>query len=154
MVEGLAYAHARKTDYRVDREDLFQEGAESLWKAASTYDPARGSFTTWAFRRVNGSMVDYARKVTCYNRRDEASREFLLDEEAFNLVVSSAPDAQSVLEDHEAVDRLSSLSEREQVILIRRSLGDTLEEIAVDLGVTMQRVSVLAQQAVRKYTSE
>ena len=44
-------------------EDLYQEGCVWLCKAALTFDPARGSFASYARRVVQNGLVSYCRNV-------------------------------------------------------------------------------------------
>ena len=44
-------------------EDLYQEGCVWLCKAALTFDPARGSFASYARRVVQNGLVGYCRNV-------------------------------------------------------------------------------------------
>jgi len=46
----------------LDREDLVGEGQIALIHAAMRYDPTRGTFRSFAFRRVKGAMLDALRR--------------------------------------------------------------------------------------------
>jgi RNA polymerase sigma factor (sigma-70 family) len=57
---GYAVKHFTPTlpDY-VDTDDLFQEGALGLTRAAPRFDPTKGTqFCTYALRRIRGQMLD------------------------------------------------------------------------------------------------
>ena len=45
-------------------EDLYQEGCVGLCNAALTFDPARGSFASYARRVVQNGLVGYCRSLT------------------------------------------------------------------------------------------
>lgn len=50
-------------------EDLYQEGCVWLCNAALTFDPARGSFASYARRVVQNGLIGYCRNVLGQYRR-------------------------------------------------------------------------------------
>jgi RNA polymerase sigma-70 factor (ECF subfamily) len=46
-----------------EAEDAAQDAMERVWRARSTFDPARASFTTWAYRIARNVCVDRLRET-------------------------------------------------------------------------------------------
>lgn len=54
-----------------DWEDMYQEGALGLMDATRLWHPDRGaSFSTYALRRIAGSLIDAARRLRPFTRTD------------------------------------------------------------------------------------
>lgn len=63
FVEGLAYKLKKQLRIRVELDDLMAYGYEGLLQAWRRYDPeSKAAFTSFAYYRVRGSMLDGCRK--------------------------------------------------------------------------------------------
>lgn len=63
FADRVAGSIARRLPGHVDRDDLQQAARMGLWQQAETYDPEAGaSFTTFAYPRVRGAVLDHVRK--------------------------------------------------------------------------------------------
>ena len=62
LVRRLAGSYARRFP-AVSRDDLFQAGALALVRAASRYDPERGSFCCFARKHIRGAIIDEVRRA-------------------------------------------------------------------------------------------
>lgn len=60
--EKLARKFKRKLPSFVDFEDILSSAYVGLVESANKYKETDGSFTTYAFKRINGSMQDFLRK--------------------------------------------------------------------------------------------
>jgi len=54
-----------------DVEDYFQEGCLGLCEAVKSYDPTKSSFGNYAYIRIKGRILDYARKEGNLTRGDD-----------------------------------------------------------------------------------
>lgn len=125
------------TKYRVPesmRDELKSAAVLGLVEAASRFDPAKGTqFTTWAFRRIQGSIVDELRS---------SGREILEEAEAVSELPS--PEEQAAMAEtarslRRAVQRLP---QRERDVLQGHYLeGRDLNEIASDMGCVKSSVA-------------
>jgi RNA polymerase sigma factor FliA len=103
FVEGVAGKLKRKLKIRVDHEDLVAYGLEGLLQAWRRYDPSNAAaFTSYAYYRVRGAMLDGCRKEG-WASRDR--RTNLSDYQAANAHLESH------LESHADSPRASSLAE-------------------------------------------
>lgn len=62
LVIQIVHSLMRKLPHSVEKDDLIGYGAFGLIKAAETYDPSKGKFTTHAAFRINNSIYDGLRK--------------------------------------------------------------------------------------------
>ena len=70
LVTSIAQKLKRQFDLTSDFEDLLQFGYRGLIEARSRFDPSRGvKFSTFAYYRVRGAMLDGVRKMSFLPRR-------------------------------------------------------------------------------------
>lgn len=69
LVRFIANSVARSTPKRMDMEDLIAYGQVGLAEAASEFDPTLGhSFSTYAYYRVKGAILDGIYQMSWYSR--------------------------------------------------------------------------------------
>jgi len=159
----------------LQREDLVQAGYMGFLRAAKTFDPAKGSWSTYAcqwIRSAIGKLIcDHASDVRipsnlqhARRKRGERMRALIAhldaplrsDGESTLLDLLPAPEAESTdVEQKEAKARLApllraaSLSERERDVLTRRFIRDqTLSTIANHFGLSRERVRQIEADAL------
>jgi RNA polymerase sigma factor FliA len=73
LVQKAARKLRRQITARIDLEDLCAYGAKGLIEAADRFDPRHGvAFSTFAYYRVRGAMLDGLRTMGWYSRADYA----------------------------------------------------------------------------------
>jgi RNA polymerase sigma factor FliA len=73
LVQAIAAKLKRTLGRSIDFEDLVAYGTKGLLEAAERFDPTQGAtFTTFAYYRVRGSMLDGLRTMGWYSRADYA----------------------------------------------------------------------------------
>lgn len=71
MVRSIAWRIHQQLPAYVDLDDLISSGQVGLAEAARDFDPSRGiQFTTFAWYRVRGSILDGLAKMRWFNRGD------------------------------------------------------------------------------------
>jgi len=157
-----------------DRDDLLAVGRLALLQAHSNYDPTRASFTTWACAQIRRAMLDLIlngssqsrveRKAIRQVRRGCASEcESGIAQRALQRQHVPLEDLPAAAEEPEAVfaaraeqrwlaAKLANglLSERERKIMRRRLRGVSLGEIALEHGVSGERVRQLEGEVLVK----
>lgn len=126
-----------------DAEDLTQEVFIRLYRTMSSYEPDKGSFTTWLTTLTRNMLVDHFRRTRQERMTDSIDAAPAADEDAPTLaerLEDHAPSAQSVLASKETQKMVQKALEkvspdlREAVIL--RDLQDMdYKEIAATLKV-------------------
>lgn len=160
------------------REDALQDAYLALARASQDFDPAVGaSFSTFAWYRVSGAIVDGFRKIDPVSRTDrariKAGERCREDGSAILVEVCSLSDTvpgttftwEDVTADRAAPERerlgpdvvgeiarlLGKLPERERYI-VRRVIFEeaVMREVGVELGVSESRVSQLLTKALTR----
>jgi RNA polymerase sigma-70 factor (ECF subfamily) len=118
-------------------EEVTQEVLVDLWRTATSFDPARGSATTWVMTLAHRRAVDRVRSAQASTDRD--TRAALLDHAPAFDVVAEAVEGR--LEREQIVRALSGLTElqREAVTLAFYG-GYTHVQISELLGVPLGTV--------------
>ena len=141
-----------KTPVLADSDDLFSAGCVALVKAADEHD-GRSSFATFAWRCIWAAMIDELRKHGPIKRNGERrpkclsfSAELRVSDNGAPLTLADIVPARdaSVEEQVEAREALAAVYELPPLrreALLRRGIGESLEEIAESWGVTPGRVS-------------
>ena len=152
-VLGLA---VRIVDDRALAEDILQETFWRVWKSADTFQPQRGSFTSWLFRIARNLAID------AYRRRN-VRPQAMPDGETGESVLDQTPDpdmdvanqAQASLEKKQVHGALVSLSSvQRQVIEMAYFYGMTRQEIAEATGEALGTIHTRARLALQKLREE
>jgi len=141
---------------RAAAEDILQETFWRVWKSADTFQPQRGSFTSWLFRIARNLAIDV------YRRRN-VRPQVMPDAEDGSSRLDQTPDpdmdvasqAQTAMEDqlvHSAVRSLSSA--QRQVIEMAYFYGMTRQEIAEATGEALGTIHTRARLALQKLREE
>src|ERR1044071_102934 len=73
LVQSVARKLKKQITARVEFDDLVGYGSKGLIEAAERFDPRHGvAFTTFAYYRIRGAMLDGLRTMGWYSRADYA----------------------------------------------------------------------------------
>src|SRR3954465_9256955 len=73
LVQSVARKLKKQITARVEFDDLVGYGSKGLIEAAERFDPSHGvTFTTFAYYRIRGAMLDGVRTMGWYSRADYA----------------------------------------------------------------------------------
>ncbi|SMO56506.1 RNA polymerase, sigma 28 subunit, SigD/FliA/WhiG [Balnearium lithotrophicum] len=162
----------------IDFDELVNTGVIGLIKAVENYNEKKSSFSTYAYIKIRGEILDYLRKLDPLPRnirnkikksdwneiKDEVSFFISIERELFNgsdtlkikdTLVSSVINPETDLIKKELTALLSraigELSEREQLVLQLLFVEELdLKSVAEILGVTVSRVSQIKAGALKK----
>lgn len=85
----------RKLHIYRDFELFRQTGNIALWQAWQRYDEEKGNFTAFAYRSIQGAMLDELKKETKRNERQSATQQDVPEaatNELFNGAMESLPE--------------------------------------------------------------
>lgn len=93
------YIHENEAVCGLGWDDLYQEGAMALCKAASTYDGASAQFTTYATTVIRNHLINHCKAVNLGQRHlsDVAVSTVYSEDETLPYFEPSVPDATDVL---------------------------------------------------------
>jgi RNA polymerase sigma-70 factor (ECF subfamily) len=135
-LSGPAYGLVRKVlRDPAQSEEVTQEVMLEVWRAASRFDPARGSATTWALTIAHRRAVDRVRSETASAEREQRSAPFPFSVDDVAETVEASMDAEQV---RRCLDGLTSL-QRESITLASYR-GDTYQQVAAALTVGLSTV--------------
>jgi RNA polymerase sigma factor (sigma-70 family) len=152
---GLIYDYVFQRNLELN--DWYDELAIALCQAARSYNPSRGSFSTWAFYHFRG--------VSGHRFAKDARRKNLIFVQSFAEIVDTDSGERSPVDDmigfldpnFERIEwemmrdqLLSRLSARDQIIYKMRRQGCSTKEIAAKIGITHQAVCARLKHIERK----
>lgn len=160
--EKLIWFFLKKYASRSDPQELYGVAAEGLIRAAATYDPARGKFSTHAMYHMR-SAVGFDQ--LCAKRKKRSGKLVLhMDDvdavdpnKECNVKMCGVVPLQdrpclSLDETGADVERfLRSLPARDRELVRMRIGGDTLKEIGDTFGITIQAASAHMKRIANKW---
>lgn len=160
--EKLIWFFLKKYASRSDPQELYGVAAEGLIRAAATYDPARGKFSTHAMYQMR-SAVDLNQRYAKQKKRSGKPVLHMDDVDAVDpnkecnakmcgVVPLRDRPCLSLDETGADVERfLRSLPARDRELVRMRIGGDTLKEIGDTFGITIQAVSAHMKRIANKW---
>lgn len=141
---------------RAVAEDALQETFWRLWKSASTYEVARGSFSSWLFRIARNLAIDAHRRM---NVRPQpmvgASDADALADRTPDPDTDVPEQAQMDLRNRQVRSALTALPRvQRQVIELAYFYGLTRQEIAEATGEALGTVHTRARLGLQKLREE
>jgi RNA polymerase sigma-70 factor (ECF subfamily) len=144
------------TGDRSAAEDLLQETFWRVWRSAATFQPQRGSFSSWLFRIARNLAIDAYRKGSVRPQviPDLAETGSVLDQAADPD--ADVPDqVQSAMTNRRLRSALESLpGSQRQVIEMAYFFGMTRQEIAKVTGEALGTIHTRARLGLQKLREE
>ena len=160
--EKLIWFFLRKYASGSDPQELYGVAAEGLIRAAATYDPARGKFSTHAMYHMR-SAVDFDQR--CAKRKKRSGKPVLHMDDVDAVDTNKECNAKmcgvaplrdrpclSLDETGADVERfLRSLPARDRELVRMRIVGYTFKEIGDIFGITIQAASAHMKRIANKW---
>jgi RNA polymerase sigma factor (sigma-70 family) len=130
--------------------DLYPVACLELIRAATTFDPSKAKFSTWATRMITQRLISETRKrkkdslTVVLSSLDRASQERSLadaDNEEREFPIHLVP---SILEG----DDSESEAENKKILLLHYLDGKSFSEIAKKMGLSREAVRMKAKKAI------
>ena len=162
--EKLIWFFLKKYASGSDPQELYGVAAEGLIRAAATYDPARGKFSTHAMYHMR-SAVDFDQ--SCAKRKKRSGKLVLHMDDVDAVDTNKECNAEtcgvaqlkdrpclSLDETGADVERfLRSLPARDRELVRMRIVGYTIKEIGDIFGITIQAASAHMKRIANKWES-
>jgi len=150
LISSALY-HLGIPDYYGEYDDLLGAGALGLSKAIVNYNSSKSSFITYAYRRIQGEILDYLRSADGYCRRLKQQVIVKVNLEAAQNKLITEPNL-FVIELKEALAKLSQ--QETEVINMYFYDGLYLKEIGNELGFSESRACQIYKSAIKKLRKE
>lgn len=139
FADKIAYSKKKNLPSWMDIEETKSCAYMGLVEAANRYDPEKGSFTTFAYPRITGAIIDYLRELGT----PLVSLDSQYEDDGYTLAKTiPAPEEPHVEEIFE--EMTLGLDNKAQDVLRCYLLDDMpMKEVGHKLGVTESRVSQL-----------
>ncbi|WP_264739944.1 sigma-70 family RNA polymerase sigma factor [Cytobacillus firmus] len=142
--EPMIHQIIRSLNIYQNQEEYFQIGLIRLWEAWNLFDPARGSFLTFAYNIVKQKIIDELRKA-----RMQKNDTFTLDDEFWSEVES--PYSDRPLEEGQLLSYCGGLTRNQTIWVLSSFLYDlSARQIAEQHGVTVSAVKAWKKGALTK----
>jgi RNA polymerase sigma-70 factor, ECF subfamily len=120
-------------------EDVVQETLVRAWKAADSFDPERGSVSTWLFAIARNVIIDLRR------RRRARPREVAPVEGDAGATAADASALDRALEAWQVADALRRLTPEHREVILEayyrdRSVAETAERLQIPPGTVKSRL--------------
>jgi RNA polymerase sigma-70 factor (ECF subfamily) len=137
-------------------EDVLQETFWRVWQSASTYQPERGSFTSWLFRIARNLAIDAFRRR---NVRPQALNSIQEDEPILEQIPDTGAEVleqvRVSIQNQQIRKSLASLpGAQRQVIELAYFYGMTRQEIAQATGEALGTIHTRARLALQRLREE
>lgn len=145
-VKGIGRSVARKTG--IDADDLIQEGLIAVWRAKDRFD-GRGTLVGWCSVRAKGAMLDYCRDLVESVKGGKDYKHVPIENQ--RITIAPTGPANVLHRELQEVVAVANLTDRERFIVVENYLKErSKEEIALDLGISVTRMSQLRDKALIK----
>ncbi|WP_411334904.1 sigma-70 family RNA polymerase sigma factor [Metabacillus indicus] len=142
----MIYHNIKKLCITRNHDEFYQAGLIAIWKASKTYDPEKGSFETYLYTSIKGSMLNEMNKQ---NKNKDLTESDVME----HMMISDDP---STLKDMEAMilANCDILTKHQQIWMISYCLKEkTISEIAASENTTPASVKSWRRGAVKKLRS-
>ena len=119
-------------------EELTQEVLSTIWVKSNLYDPAKSALSTWIFTIARNKKIDFFRKNSKMNFREEDIREFLYQDREVDLIEENEAKKQ--------IERINNELDEQQKIMIKMNFFENkshkkiADEVEIPLGTVKSRI--------------
>ena len=119
-------------------EELTQEVLSTVWVKSNLYDSEKSALSTWIFTIARNKKVDFFRKNSRINFKEEDVREFLYQDREADLVEENEAKKQ--------IERINNELDEQQKIMIKMNFFENkshkkiADELEIPLGTVKSRI--------------
>ena len=124
MVRSIAWQVHQRLPRSVEVDELIGEGQLGLLRADRDYDPSKGAqFSTYAYWRVRGAMLDWVRQQDWYTPTTGLSDDAESDAAEPAATHTTSVQTSAELEDEDVADPAEASEENELRAIVRGLVG-------------------------------
>ena len=119
-------------------EELTQEVLSTVWMKSKLYDSKKSALSTWIFTIARNKKIDFFRKYSKINFKEEDIREFLYQNREINLIEENEAKKQ--------IERMNNELDEQQKIMIKMNFFENkshkkiADELEIPLGTVKSRI--------------
>ena len=119
-------------------EELTQEVLSTVWIKSNLYDANKSALSTWIFTIARNKKVDFFRKISKIDFKEEDIREFLYQDREVNLIEENEAKKQ--------IERINNELDEQQRIMIKMNFFENkshkkiADELEIPLGTVKSRI--------------
>ena len=119
-------------------EELTQEVLSTVWVKSNLYEPEKSALSTWIFTIARNKKVDFYRKNSKIDFREEDIRDFLYQDKEVDPVEES--------ETNKQIEQINNQLNEQQKIMIKMNFFENkshkkiAEELEIPLGTVKSRI--------------
>ncbi len=119
-------------------EELTQEVLSTVWIKSNLYDSSKSALSTWIFTIARNKKIDFLRKNSKINFKEEDIREFLYQDREIDLIEENEAKKQ--------IQRINNELDEQQKIMIKMNFFENkshkkiADELEIPLGTVKSRI--------------
>ena len=119
-------------------EELTQEVLSTIWVKSNLYDEKKSALSTWIFTIARNKKIDFFRKNSKIDFREEDIREFLYEDREIDLIDEN--------EAKRRIDKINDQLDEQQKIMIKMNFFENkshkkiADELEIPLGTVKSRI--------------
>ncbi len=119
-------------------EELTQEVLSTVWVKSNLYDSTKSALSTWIFTIARNKKIDFLRKNSKINFKEEDIREFLYQDREIDLIEENEAKKQ--------IERINNELDEQQKIMIKMNFFENkshkkiADELEIPLGTVKSRI--------------
>ena len=119
-------------------EELTQEVLSTVWLKSNLYDSSKSALSTWIFTIARNKKIDFLRKNSKINFKEEDIREFLYQDREIDLIEENEAKKQ--------IERINNELDEQQKIMIKMNFFENkshkkiADELEIPLGTVKSRI--------------
>ena len=119
-------------------EELTQEVLSTVWVKSNQYDSTKSALSTWIFTIARNKKIDFLRKNSKINFKEEDIREFLYQDREVDLIEENEAKKQ--------IERINNELDEQQKIMIKMNFFENkshkkiADELEIPLGTVKSRI--------------
>ena len=119
-------------------EELTQEVLSTVWVKSNLYDSTKSALSTWIFTIARNKKIDFFRKNSKINFKEEDIREFLYQDREIDLIEENEAKKQ--------IERINNELDEQQKIMIKMNFFENkshkkiADELEIPLGTVKSRI--------------
>ena len=119
-------------------EELTQEVLSTLWVKSNLYDSNKSALSTWIFTIARNKKIDFFRKISKIDFKEEDIREFLYQDREIDLIEENEAQRQ--------IERINNELDEQQKIMIKMNFFENkshkkiADELEIPLGTVKSRI--------------